>query len=292
MGAAESGACAMLLTQQGRVGCSQPFHPHNAVRCAPTCACSQLRSALPIIYHTLPVMYFEYIRGHTTNSAGSPGHHQHHGSLERYLPHHWSTKSSSWLFTSLPYPLPRTPPQVTIDIKAPRDGTLLGILVKVDETVIPGQLIATVDDAAAAAAFGAPATPQQQPEAAAPAAAAAAPAGAAAAAAPAEAAAAPERQPGIKFPPRVTPDGQRISALSAAEAASWLQRLTGGAAPHAAAPAAAAPAAAAVAAAVHPPQLPVSPAAAAVGKTARAKVGLGGLRGACGPHHAQALAKL
>lgn len=39
--------------------------------------------------------------------------------------------------------------KVTIDIKAPSDGTLLGVVVQEQDTVVPGQLVATLDDAAA-----------------------------------------------------------------------------------------------------------------------------------------------
>lgn len=41
--------------------------------------------------------------------------------------------------------------KVTIDIKAPSDGTILGIVVQEQDTVVPGQLVATLDDAAAKA---------------------------------------------------------------------------------------------------------------------------------------------
>eukprot|EP00882_Tetradesmus_deserticola_P028619 GHRQ01031887.1.p1 GENE.GHRQ01031887.1~~GHRQ01031887.1.p1 ORF type:complete len:226 (+),score=39.42 GHRQ01031887.1:95-679(+) len=39
--------------------------------------------------------------------------------------------------------------KVTIDIKAPSDGVILGVVVKEQETVVPGQLVASLDDAAA-----------------------------------------------------------------------------------------------------------------------------------------------
>jgi 2-oxoglutarate dehydrogenase E2 component (dihydrolipoamide succinyltransferase) len=39
--------------------------------------------------------------------------------------------------------------KVTIDIKAPSEGTILGIVVQEQDTVVPGQLVATIDDAAA-----------------------------------------------------------------------------------------------------------------------------------------------
>ena len=35
--------------------------------------------------------------------------------------------------------------KVTIDIKSPADGTLVGLLVKADDTVVPGQLVARLD---------------------------------------------------------------------------------------------------------------------------------------------------
>jgi pyruvate/2-oxoglutarate dehydrogenase complex dihydrolipoamide acyltransferase (E2) component len=39
--------------------------------------------------------------------------------------------------------------KVTIDIKAPTEGTILGIVVQEQDTVVPGQLVATLDDAVA-----------------------------------------------------------------------------------------------------------------------------------------------
>lgn len=39
--------------------------------------------------------------------------------------------------------------KVTIDIKAPSDGTILGVVVQEQDTVVPGQLVATLDDSAA-----------------------------------------------------------------------------------------------------------------------------------------------
>lgn len=39
--------------------------------------------------------------------------------------------------------------KVTIDIKAPSEGTLVGVVVQEQDTVVPGQLVATLDDAAA-----------------------------------------------------------------------------------------------------------------------------------------------
>jgi pyruvate/2-oxoglutarate dehydrogenase complex dihydrolipoamide acyltransferase (E2) component len=43
---------------------------------------------------------------------------------------------------------------VTIDIKAPSDGTLVGVVVQEQDTVVPGQLVATLDDAAAKVGVG------------------------------------------------------------------------------------------------------------------------------------------
>jgi 2-oxoglutarate dehydrogenase E2 component (dihydrolipoamide succinyltransferase) len=39
--------------------------------------------------------------------------------------------------------------KVTIDIKAPSEGIVLGVVVQEQDTVVPGQLVATLDDAAA-----------------------------------------------------------------------------------------------------------------------------------------------
>lgn len=44
--------------------------------------------------------------------------------------------------------------KVTIDIKAPSDGIILGVVVQEQETVLPGQLVATLDDAAAQVGWG------------------------------------------------------------------------------------------------------------------------------------------
>jgi pyruvate/2-oxoglutarate dehydrogenase complex dihydrolipoamide acyltransferase (E2) component len=153
----------------------------------------------------------------------------------------------------------------------------VGILVKPDDTVVPGQLIATVDETTAEA--GLFAAPPPRPAAAAGGGGGETGGGAAAAAAAAAAhTAAAARVPGIHFPLRVTPDGQRISALPAAEAARWLQQAGGGGGgAAAAAAAAAAPVAAAGHHVVHS-QAPIPASAEAVGKTGRAKVRGGGRR--------------
>ncbi|PNW85420.1 hypothetical protein CHLRE_03g185600v5 [Chlamydomonas reinhardtii] len=121
--------------------------------------------------------------------------------------------------------------KVTIDVKAPAAGFLHKVLVKPSDLVTAGQLVAVVGaEAVAGGAASAAATP-------------AAPA-AAAAAAPASTSG---RAPAIKFPPRVTAAGVRISSLSDGEyekalaAASTASTPAAAAAPAAATPAAAAP---------------------------------------------------
>lgn len=129
--------------------------------------------------------------------------------------------------------------KVTIDIKAPSDGTILGVVVQESETVVPGQLVCTIDDAAAKAnLIGATPSPHQPAAAAAAAAADGQPAPAAAA--PAPAAGGQQRVPGIRFPPRVTADGRRVSMLPAAEARAVLEAWRAGSSPGTAAAATAA----------------------------------------------------
>lgn len=48
--------------------------------------------------------------------------------------------------------------KVTIDIKAPSEGTILGVVVQEQDTVVPGQLVATLDDAVAKVGAGSAAT--------------------------------------------------------------------------------------------------------------------------------------
>ena len=79
--------------------------------------------------------------------------------------------------------------KVTIDVRAPEAGVVVKIHVAEDDTVVVGQAIASVD-----AGGGAPA--------------------AAAVSHPAA------RTPSISFPARITPDGQRVSALPAAARAA------------------------------------------------------------------------
>ena len=88
--------------------------------------------------------------------------------------------------------------KVTIDVRAPEAGVVVKIHVAEDDTVVVGQAIASVDAGGGAPAAGPPA---------------AAPA-AAAVSHPAA------RTPSISFPARITPDGQRVSALPAAARAA------------------------------------------------------------------------
>jgi pyruvate/2-oxoglutarate dehydrogenase complex dihydrolipoamide acyltransferase (E2) component len=152
-----------------------------------------------------------------------------------------------------PLPTPPTPPttgdsvvenetiaqietdKVTIDVKAPQDGVVVGFSVKEQDTVVPGQALATLDATAAAAETASAAS-------AAAAQAAAQALSAAARQAVAEGAGKQQQQqqegsegrrPAIRFPRRTTADGRRISDLSAAEAAAEAGS-GGGAAPPAA----------------------------------------------------------
>jgi len=165
--------------------------------------------------------------------------------------------------------------KVTIDVKAPHAGVLVGFGVVEQDTVVPGQALATLDASAAAADAAASASAPAPPPygSAARGDAPAAPAGAAsppAAAVPAAAAAPPPphegggggRVPSIRFPPRYTADGRRISNLSPAEAEA-AAAAAGAAAPEAAAAAAASAPAAAAAAAPRAAAAAAAPPAAA-----------------------------
>lgn len=115
--------------------------------------------------------------------------------------------------------------KVTIDVRAPQAGVITTILVSDEENVTVGQIIANIEtDIAAALAKKAPAAAKAAPQ-----------SEAAAAPAPAASPQEPEPpipQPGyvarIKFPPRRTADGSRISAMPVAEAERVLAELTGG----------------------------------------------------------------
>eukprot|EP00879_Flechtneria_rotunda_P004229 GHRR01004477.1.p1 GENE.GHRR01004477.1~~GHRR01004477.1.p1 ORF type:complete len:264 (+),score=97.03 GHRR01004477.1:175-966(+) len=112
--------------------------------------------------------------------------------------------------------------KVTIDIKAPTDGTVLGVVVKEQDLVVPGQLVATVDDTAAQGnLIGA--TPAASASNSAQSAAAPSQSSPAAATRSTDAGTR-HRVPGIHFPPRRTADGHRISALPAQEAVAIIQQ--------------------------------------------------------------------
>lgn len=134
--------------------------------------------------------------------------------------------------------------KVVIDVKAPTAGVLSSLMAAPQHVVKPGQLIAVIDEKASSSGGSSAASSSGSSG--------SRPAAAAAAAAPAPAA--HGRTPSIHFPPRVTPDGKRISALPAAQAVALNASLAHGSA------APAAPAAAATAAAAAP--APAKPAAA------------------------------
>ncbi|PRW33154.1 dihydrolipoamide acetyltransferase [Chlorella sorokiniana] len=124
--------------------------------------------------------------------------------------------------------------KVTVDVRAPKAGIVEAILVKPDDNVEVGHVVASIGPLGSTAAAEAPqpaATQQQQaaaeppppPAAAAPRQAAAAPA-----AAPSAAAALAHREPSIRFPPRRTAEGEQISALPRTEAERMMAQLLGG----------------------------------------------------------------
>lgn len=141
--------------------------------------------------------------------------------------------------------------KVTVDIKAPSDGTILGVVVREADTVVPGQLIATLDDTAArarligakpTAAAAASAQPQHPPGAVPTVSAASVPVmGTAGGSSSSSSSGVPHRRPGIHFPPRMTPDGVRISSLPTEQAAAAIAQLAAAHDSGAVAPAAAQP---------------------------------------------------
>lgn len=141
--------------------------------------------------------------------------------------------------------------KVTIDIKAPSAGTLEQLLVKPSDTVVAGQVVAVVGAGAAGAAPAAAATAQ-----------AAAPAPPASPTAPSS----PhhERVPMIRFPPRVTPTGARISDLPASQYDAAVAEATAASFGSTAAPAAASAAASAPAPEPSRAAAPLPPPAAKV----------------------------
>jgi len=131
--------------------------------------------------------------------------------------------------------------KVTIDVRAPEAGVVAKMLVAEDDTVVVGQVVASVDSSG-----GAP-TAESAAAVAAPVASSPAVPVAAAASHPAA------RKPSISFPARITLDGQRVSALPAAARAAAVQAALGGAAAAGKAPEGWAPPPAAPAAAFTPP---------------------------------------
>ncbi|KAL4439850.1 hypothetical protein ABPG75_002851 [Micractinium tetrahymenae] len=119
--------------------------------------------------------------------------------------------------------------KVTVDVRAPRAGVLEAVLVKQDDNVEVGHVVASIAEGATAAAAAPDPEPQQQQQQQqqAPASAAAPPPPPTPPAAPAQAAPA-DRTPSIRFPPRVAPSGERISSLPAEQAQAMLASLLGG----------------------------------------------------------------
>eukprot|EP00884_Botryococcus_braunii_P009503 jgi/Botrbrau1/18554/Bobra.0367s0005.1 len=107
--------------------------------------------------------------------------------------------------------------KVTFDVRAPQAGIIQQVLVKVDENVNVGQVVAILGSAEdVGAAVGAPqavSTPAVSPS--------TPSAGASSVPQAAEASHAQARQPHIHFPPRTTPEGIRISSLPASQQAQW-----------------------------------------------------------------------
>jgi len=107
--------------------------------------------------------------------------------------------------------------KVTVDVRAPKTGTLSTVLVKEDETVRIGQTVAHIfpGEAPVEAAAREPEGSAQKPE-----------DGKRVGAEP-SAQAKPSRVPGIRFPPRMTEHGERISAMPAGEQEAYLASLEG-----------------------------------------------------------------
>lgn len=95
--------------------------------------------------------------------------------------------------------------KVTVDVRAPEDGVIEKLIVKIDDTVTPGQLLATLSPSPGALftskPSSAPPTPQPSP---------------ASTVDPArkECDLAKGRTPGIRFPPRRGPGGERLSLMT------------------------------------------------------------------------------
>jgi len=108
--------------------------------------------------------------------------------------------------------------KVTVDVRAPKTGFIHNMLVREDETVVIGQTLAFLEPSEAGAEAEAvdPAAGAQAPE---------------PAAAPSAPGSGGGRKASIHFPPRMTPDGRRVSSLPAEEAAAFLASADGGRTP-------------------------------------------------------------
>jgi len=128
--------------------------------------------------------------------------------------------------------------KVTVDIRAPKSGVISSLMVNTDDNVEIGQTVAYLvpgdGEAASGAAEVAPPAADTADSSAPP------PVGDVA----------PARAGGIHFPPRMTPDGRRISSLPAEQQAAFLSEASP---PSDGAPAAPAAAAAEAASAAAPP---------------------------------------
>lgn len=117
--------------------------------------------------------------------------------------------------------------KVTVDVRSPKAGIIEAILVKTDDNVEVGHVVASIADATGAKA-GKPARQQQQQAAAPP------PPQPKQAPAPAPEPVAPSapdapahRTPAIRFPPRRTPDGKVLSSLDPSTAKQLLSSMLG-----------------------------------------------------------------
>ncbi|KAK9809216.1 hypothetical protein WJX72_011518 [[Myrmecia] bisecta] len=115
--------------------------------------------------------------------------------------------------------------KVTVDVRAPHEGVISRLLVKENDNVTVGQTVAVLSagDAPPKSKEAKPAQPKPSKQPAAEAKPAAAPPAQPKQEAEPAAVAAPHRTPSLKFPPRRTEDGRRISDLPAAEAKKYLE---------------------------------------------------------------------
>lgn len=102
--------------------------------------------------------------------------------------------------------------KVTMDVRAPQTGLLTAILAKAQDTVTPGQVLMVLEESEGAKIH------KHHPH----------HHGAAHGAKAAGHAAHGGRKVGLRFPPRIGPDGRRISALPAEEAAAVIRQMAQG----------------------------------------------------------------